>query len=222
MTLRVLIAIAFLAVDAYTYYFLARSRVIPPRESFASFPNELGDWRCRRRQSVEDDVVANLGVSDYLLCDYGRPDGAVANVYVGYHESQVREEGGGSAENAIHPPAHCLPGSGWDIVDNRTVPIRFAGLPPGGATAKRFVIAKGEARQLVYYWYQSRGRVESEDWQKVLTVGWDRARTGRTDGALVRFTFPMLRRGEDEGDVEAEFADLAPRVVSLLEPYVPN
>jgi EpsI family protein len=220
MTLRIAIAIGFLALNAYTYFFLARTRVIPPRESLASFPDDLGGWHCPRRLTVEAEVVANLGVSDVLWCDFRSDAGEIANVYVGYHESQVREEGGGAGENSIHPPAHCMPGSGWDIVDNRTVPIDFEGLPVRPATAKRFVIAKGEARSLVYYWYQSRGRIESADWQKILTVGWDRALTGRTDGALVRFTLP-IRQG-DESAAESDFRDLAPRIVARLAPFVPN
>ena len=112
-------------------------------------------------------------------------------LYVGYHATQVREEGGGAGENAIHPPAHCLPGSGWDIIDSRSVPLTFAGISDPDARAKRLIIAKGKERQLVYYWYQMWGRYVAEDWQKILYVGYSRATTGRTDGALVRFTAPL-------------------------------
>ena len=218
--IKLLIAIGFLALNAYTYYFLAREAVIPPRESFLSFPNRLGSWHCRQRMGIEAEVIENLGVTDILLCDYERGRGEFVNLYVGYHQSQVREEGGGAGENSIHPPAHCLPGSGWNIIDNRTVPIAFPGLPGGSATAKRFVIANGEARQLVYYWYQSRGRVESADWMKILSVGFDRATRGRTDGALVRFTAPLTQAGEAQA--EALILDFAPQVVAQLPPFVPE
>ncbi len=86
--------------------------------------------------------------------------------------------------------------------------------------AKRFVIAKGEARQLVYFWYQSLGRVYAQNTQVVLTRMWDRATQSRTDGALIRFTIPI-----QHGDVErAEraFRDLSGRVAPLLAPHVPN
>ncbi len=218
--IKLLVALAFLGANAYTYYFLARDAVIPPRESFASFPNQLGDWQCRKRDKVEADVLENLGATDYLLCDFARGRADLVNVYIGYHETQIREEGGGAGENSIHPPSHCLPGSGWDIIDNRTVPLELSSLPGGPSTAKRFVIARGELRQLVYYWYQSRGRVESEDWKKVLTVGWDRATRGRTDGALVRFTMPLLPGSE--AAAEEAFQDLAPRVLAKLGAYVPE
>jgi EpsI family protein len=210
-------ALAFLALNFYTYNYLARDAVIPPRTSFDEFPLKVESWSCDQRQTVSQDVWDELGATDMFICDYRRP-GEIVNFYVGYHASQVREQGGGSQENAIHPPAHCLPGSGWDIIDNRTVDLDIEGVAPG-ATAKRLVVARGKARQLVYYWYQSRGRVISQDWQKIVYVGWDRATRGRTDGSLVRITIP-IQRGDDEG-ADQTFRDFAPRVLALLDDYVP-
>jgi EpsI family protein len=219
--IKVAVAIAFLALNAYTYYWMAHTAVIPPRETFASFPLELGEWSCNGFQSLDRKVLKNLGATDYLICDYRRPGpGESVSVYVGYHQTQIREQGGGAGENSIHPPAHCLPGAGWDIIDTATVELDLPGLPPG-AKARRLIVAKGAMRQLVYYWYQSRGRVISEDWQKIVWVGWDRAVRGRTDGSLVRFTVPIQKRGGEEG-AERAFRDLAPQVVGRLARYVPQ
>jgi EpsI family protein len=215
-----LVAVGFLVLNLYIYYFMARDAVVPPRDSFASFPLQLGDWRCAQNEPLPPDIKVNLGATDTLVCQYEREKlPRNVGVYLGYHATQVREEGGGSAENAIHPPAHCLPGSGWDIVDSRTVELASVGIPAEpGWRAKRLVIAKGKQRQLVYYWYQLQGRAVAEDWQKILYVGYDRATRGRTDGALVRFTIPLAR---DEDSAEAAFRDIAPRVVDLLSRYVP-
>ena len=217
---KLIVAIAFLALNVYTYHFMARKAVIPPRETFESFPLEIDRWRCSRNQPLDPGVKENLGATDTLICDYVEDaDPRLVGVYVGYHATQVREEGGGSGENSIHPPAHCLPGSGWDIIESSTVPLTFPGVSDPNARAKRLVIAKGEARQLVYYWYQMQGRFIAEDWQKILYVGWDRATHGRTDGALVRFSIP-LSAGDDEA-AENAFRDLAPRILGLLTRYVP-
>jgi EpsI family protein len=214
-------AIGFLALNVYIYHYMAREAVIPPRETFDSFPLQIEDWRCAKNEPLDPAVKANLGATDTLICDYERSGGPWIGVYVGYHATQVREEGGGGGENSIHPPAHCLPGSGWDIIDSRTVPIDLPGLPQPDGTAKRLIIAKGNERQLVYYWYQMGGRVVSEDWQKIVYVGYDRATRGRTDGALVRFTIPFGRR--DDGDViDAQLREFASRVVPLLPRFVPS
>jgi EpsI family protein len=215
-------ALGFLALNFYTYHYFATQEVKPPRESLAQFPDELeSGWFCPEHIPMGEKVEVNLGVTDYLLCDFrNRDTGELANVYVGYHASQVREEGGGSGENSIHPPAHCLPGSGWDIIRNDNVPLDLPGMPQHDRTVKRLVIAKDAARQLVYYWYQSRGRVESQDWMKILSVGWDRATKHRTDGALVRFTVPL--EANHESEAEATFRSLAPLVVRRLPDYVPQ
>ena len=214
-------ALVFLGLNFYTYHYLATDPIFPDRASFAEFPDQLGNWSCRERQLMDDETIDNLGVTDYLLCNFENPEfSSIVGVYLGYHASQVREEGGGPGVNTIHPPAHCLPGSGWDIIDNRLVELDFPGLPQAPVTVRRLVIARGDDRQLTYYWYQSRGRVVSEDWKKILYVGFDRAVRNRTDGSLVRFTVRILRK--DEATAEASFYDLAPRIMALLPAYVPE
>jgi len=214
-------ALLFISINFYIYNFMASEAVFPPRENFELFPSQFGDWNCAEQQEMDSDVERNLGVTDYLICNYVRTEPRdLVGVYVGYHESQVREEGGGAGENSIHPPAHCLPGSGWDIIDNQTVEVDLPGLPQSPAFVKRMVIAKGERRQLVFYWYQSRGRVISEDWKKIVYVGLDRAFRGRTDGSLTRFTVPIVRN--DETRAQDAFYDLAPMILANVSRYVPE
>ena len=220
--MKLSVAFAFLALNFYIYHFFASEAVIPPRTSFEHFPDELENgWACVAPEIMEELVEKELGVTDYLLCTFGNAEtGDIANVYVGYHASQVREEGGGSKETSIHPPAHCLPGSGWDIIRSETVPLALPGRPQEDARVKRLLIAKGKQRELVYYWYQSRGRIISRDWMKILYVGWDRAFRHRTDGSLVRFSVPVLRRGEERA--EATFRSLAPLILVRLPAFVPE
>lgn len=214
-------ALAFLALNFYTYHFLATEAVIPQRRTFEAFPREFGDWSCKQPIPMGADIEANLGVTDYLLCDFTREEPwGLVGVYLGYHARQIREEGGGSGENSIHPPAHCLPGSGWDLIHIETVLLDLPGLPQSPAPVKRLLIAKGEARQLVYYWYQQQGRVIAEDWRKIVWVGLGRALRGRTDGTLVRFTIPIQRDGEATAD--AAFRDLAPQIVAQFPGFLPD
>lgn len=218
--IKPLIVLAFLGTNLYVYQWFARAQVIPPRLSFATFPLELDDWRCAQRESMDQKTLENLGASDYLICEYQRADATAIGVYVGYHETQVREEGGGAGENSIHPPKHCLPGSGWDIIAHQVVEVDVPGLPERPARVNRLVIAKGEARQLVYYWYQTQGRVIAEDWRKIAYLSWDRARRQRTDGALVRFT-TWIQQRDDETRDEA-ILTLAGKMMPLLGSYVPE
>ena len=170
---------------------------------------------------MDAEVLGALGATDYLICNYHRAEtGDLVNVYVGYHATQVREEGGGADENSIHPPEHCLPGAGWDVIDSQVVPLDVAGIDGKPGEAKRFVIAKGNQRALVYFWYHSRGRVIARGHHKIIWMFLDRARLGRTDGSLVRFTIP-IQFGDEEA-AEATFQEFASVVTPLLPDFVPN
>ena len=219
--MKAVAALLFLALNFYIYHYFASEERHPPRNSFAMFPETAGDWTCLERERMEQRVIANLGVTDYLICTYTSPRFEIpVSVYLGYHESQVSPDGGGGAETRIHPPAHCLPGSGWNIIASANERVTFEGLPQLPANAKRTVIAKGEARQLVFYWYQERGRVIADDWMKIGYLFWDRARLQRTDGALIRFTAPIVRG--DDATSEAALHDLAGAITPLLPAFIPN
>jgi EpsI family protein len=211
MTLKLAAALAFIALNFYTFHNLATEDVVPPRTSFESFPERFDTWECAERIPMDDETIENLGVTDYLLCNYQDVEaGQSLNLYVGYHAIQRRSDSG--EVSVIHPPEHCLPGSGWDIIDSEIIPIDF-GVP---GEAKRVTIAKGQNRQLVYFWYQSRGHAFARDWERLYRMFVDRALRGRTD-----VTIPLGREGGPEA-ADQIFQDFAAQALSGLDPYVPR
>jgi EpsI family protein len=217
----ILVALAFLGLNFYIYHFLATDEVHPSRSEFSAFPSQLGEWECLEQVPMDADSERILGVTDYLLCNFiNREQRSFVGVYAGYHQSQARKAGGENA-NLIHPPKHCLPGSGWDIIGANQVALDLPGFPENPGTVNRFIVAKGEQRQLVYYWYQSRGRVIASDWKKIIYLMLDRARFNRTDGSLVRFTIPVSS-GSGEEEADATFMSLAREMTPLLSEYIPE
>jgi len=215
--IKFLAALAIIGLNGYAYFFLATDERLPERRSFADFPLEIGSWQCPAREEMRDKVLQNLGASDYVICQYRDGEtGDWINVYVGYHQTQIVENGGGT----IHPPEHCLPGSGWNILDSEVVDLDLPGLPGDRPRAKRFVIAKGDHRQLVYFWYQSRGRVLATDFERLLWRLWDRAFRKRTDGALIRLMVAIPPNGSTE-DGEAVVERFGRRLTPLLPEYLP-
>ena len=213
--LKFIIALMVVALNFYIFHYFAREEVFPERADFVHFPLEVGEWNCVDVQEMTEDVLVRLDVTDYLLCDFRNSDEeGIVNVYVGYHQSQTRDTGGN--DNIIHPPEHCLPGSGWDIIQSDIVPLGD-GI---GGEAKRMIIAKGNMRNLVYFWYQSRGRTIARDHEKVMYMFVDRALSGRTDGSLVRFTVPIIHGNEDKA--QASFESIAQQITPLLKDFVPN
>lgn len=211
----------FLVANTALFHLSGEAEAFPVRRPLTEFPVSLENWTCGERAQMDDWAIGILGVTDYLLCNFARSDpAAFVGVYVGYHASQTRVGGTGRDETGIHPPKHCLPGSGWDIIEAATVSLDLPGFDSSRDRVNRFVISKGNQRQLVYYWYHSRGRVIASDWKKVVYLAWDRALLQRTDGSLVRFTVP-IRNGDTER-AEAEVLDVAQKVVARLPDFLPN
>src|SRR5271165_1813028 len=62
-------------------------------------------------------------------------------------------------------PKHCLPGAGWHPTESSRISISLPGIAP--FEANRYVIAKGDERELVLYWYWAHDRaLASEYWAK--------------------------------------------------------
>jgi EpsI family protein len=212
---RIAVALAFAGLSFYVFRFMATTEIYPERALFQSFPSVVGEWRCDTPLEMSDDIIGNLGVTDYLLCDFrNERTSQMANVYIGYHESQTRNVAG--TETVIHPPEHCLPGGGWDIIQSEVVPTPWF----EGGEAKRVVIAKGNQRNLVYFWYQSSGRVIARNHEKVIYMFLDRAFHQRTDGSLVRFTVPIIQ-GDEKAAAET-MDSIVSSVTPILDQYIPN
>ena len=85
----------------------------------------------------------------------------------------------------------------------------------------RAVIELGEQKQLVYYWFQQRGRIDTNEYLVKWHLLQDSLWRNRSDGALVRFVTP-LGRNEDVATADARLAAFALQATSQLSQYVPD
>ncbi len=83
------------------------------------------------------------------------------------------------------------PGGGWTISSLTRVPLDNGKAPP--TIVNRAVIAKGEHKQLVYYWFRQRGMEIADEMRLRLLLFCDGLFENRTDVALVRLTTPVFR-----------------------------
>jgi EpsI family protein len=83
----------------------------------------------------------------------------------------------------------------------------------------RYVIAHGDERSLVLYWYQSRDRAVASEYKAKFWVVADAMRYNRTDTALVRVVVPIEQK--DEAAAEAAAKDLVKNFYSTLLGYLP-
>ncbi len=192
-----------------------REDVEPTRQQFTSFPLKLGAWK-GTEVGMEQKFIKALKFNDYIISNYTKTgDSLPINFYVAYYASQRK---GASA----HSPKSCMPGDGWRIGQFEQRKIKDLVTTKGEPlVVNRTVISKGDNRQLVYYWFQQRGRIITNEYMVKLYLFWDALTQHRTDGALVRLVI-TLPEGSDEADADKELTDFLTVVFPELEKYVPS
>jgi exosortase D (VPLPA-CTERM-specific) len=202
-----------------------RVEMRPPRADFTEFPLQIGAWQ-GQRQTLDTIYIDTLKMDDYVLADFVKAgadaappvplaaDAAPVNLYVAYYASQRTGQ-------AAHSPRSCLPGGGWRIVDfgqREVAGVRSNGVP---LRVNRAIVQLGESRELVYYWFQERGRDITSEYLVKWYLLKDALLRNRTDGALVRLVTPVLRN-ETETAADARLAQFAGSALPALQSYVPN
>lgn len=158
---------------------------------------------------VGEDEARVAGFSEYLLREYTPPERPLFTIYVGFYDEQRQGK-------TIHSPKNCLPGAGWDPVGQSVVSFET---PLGTVQANRYELVNGQARAIVYYWYQGRGRVAHNEYRVKYELLRDAALHGRTEEALVRIVVPVER--DDVAAADAVAMEVAPGLVADVARVLP-
>jgi exosortase D (VPLPA-CTERM-specific) len=186
---------------------------VPQRDSFVSFPLNIGQWS-GRRESLDPVYLDTLKLDDYLLADYVGDRRLPVNLYVAWYDSQ-------RAGESTHSPKACLPGGGWRIDELRQLALPDTRIGAQALRVNRALIQYGDQRQLVYYWFQQRGRVVTNEYLVKWYLLVDALLKQRTDGALVRLIIPMSP-GMPAGDADRELQGFARTLAPKLTDYIPG
>ncbi len=203
---------------------------IPPAQSFAEFPVQVGEWT-GRRDVMEEKFIEELDLNDYVIVDYAS-GGRAVNFYTAYYESQRKGE-------SIHSPETCLPGSGWEFKKAGKAVVQLTA-PPGSTvqgsgfsgstpidgagskiTVNRAVMEKGASKQLSYFWFPARDRVLTNAWELKWYNFWDALTRQRTDGALVRLVTPVYP-DENVEDADKRLTAFTKEIVPVLNEFLPK
>lgn len=189
-----------------------RQEFVPERTAFVQFPSNLGAWH-GRSSSLEPQVEHFLGLTDYVLSDYSRADSRSVNLYVAYYASQRKGV-------SPHSPQVCIPGDGWQIVDFQ----RTSYADESGGTAiplNRVVIERATQKQIVYYWFEQRGRRVANEYASKWHLLADAVYLNRTDGALIRLTTPLYP-GESEQDGDKRLRGFVHELLPQMSRFLPS
>ncbi len=204
-----LAATLLIVLQGALIYSAVRPESPPSGRALSQFPVSLGSWRLLQEGVIDADTQAVLKADD-LLNRYYSGNGAGANLFVAAFRSQRNGK-------APHSPKNCLPGSGWTPLESSYASIDVGGTVP--IQVNRYVVAHGDERSLVMYWYQSRDRAIASEYTAKFWVVVDAMRLNRTDTALVRVVVPIVNRDEAAADKSA--ADFIRSFYGPLRQYLP-
>jgi EpsI family protein len=109
----------------------------------------------------------------------------------------------------------CIPGDGWSITK-----LERANLS-AEQPFNRAVIERNGTKQLVYYWYEERGKmIASEYWSKWYLL-FDAITKNRSDGALIRLITTVLP-SELERDADNRLKSFMRDLLPNLNGYLPS
>jgi EpsI family protein len=155
----------------------------------SAFPVQVGSWKLVQEGVIEKETLDILKADDTLTRFYAGPEG-MANLFLAFFKTQRYGQ-------SPHSPKNCLPGSGWQPSESGRVDVETS---LGTIRINRYLVAKGEVQSLVYYWYQSQGRVIADEFAAKFYLIEDSIRKHRSDTALVRVVVPVDGNGIDRAE----------------------
>ncbi|WFP52049.1 VPLPA-CTERM-specific exosortase XrtD [Methylomonas sp. EFPC3] len=211
---RSVFVVAILLVIGASFAEMSRGRedVIPQRKAFLNFPTKLGDWQ-GRNDYLSQFYLNELKLTDYVIINFNQPGTqSSVNFYSAYYQSQRKGA-------AVHSPRSCIPGDGWQIISYGQKEFPEFALDGHSLELNRAVIQKGDSRQLVYFWFQQRGRTITNEYMVKWYLFYDAIMMNRTDGALVRLVTPV-NTAEDialaDSRLQSFLRDLLPELGNYL------
>jgi len=210
---RSLAALALLLTAALFLHAHDQPEKTPPRKPLADFPRQIGPWEDVRDIPFTQETLDVLGPGEYLERTYAQAsDNAYLDLLLAYVPSQ-------RTGDWIHSPKHCLPSAGWSPVSSDRINLtRPDGKP---FTVNRYVLGKGDERQIVLYWYQAHGRAVASEYRAKFYLVADSIRMNRTDGSLVRVVAPIAPEEKPES-AQQRAVSFAETILPYLDDYIPR
>lgn len=198
------------AAGSFVHFGTSNILKVPDRDDLDRLPYEFVGWKSDD-QEVDKQTLEVLGADDYIITNMVSPQGEYFNLYIAYLNMQRHG-------HSWHSPRQCIPGGGWQIVTHDIIPTATA--EGENFHVNRIIIENRGVRQLVYYWYDQRGRkIANEFVMKILLI-FDAVRLQRTDGAMIRIMTPIARE-ESAADADERLLRYMRELDPKLSPYIP-
>jgi EpsI family protein len=150
--------------------------------------SQVSGWTARGDHKLDPSTLKSLDPTAYLSRTYQK--GATdLDLFIAFYAQQ-------RAGESMHSPKHCLPGAGWEIWQ-----LGSAWIPVNGRQIEvnKYSIQNSGTRMVMYYWYQSKSRIITNEYLGKLLLAKDTVLTGRTAGSIVRLMLPDTPDARQDG-----------------------
>ena len=208
---RTILLTLLLVSEAIFFFAYPKQEIVLLPKPLRELPAQLGSWSMISESQIEPEVLDVLKADDTLDRIYSdSATGGSASLFVAFFKTQ-------KTGVAPHSPKVCLPGSGWQPSRSDFIRLQV----PGRAepiVVNHSVIAKGEERSVVLYWYQTHNNVIADEYRAKVNTVFDSLRYHRSDTSIVRIVVP-----ERPGlDADAEARSLALSSFETIRGLLPN
>jgi EpsI family protein len=201
---------AVLLAQSALFYAMPNTEFVPSIKPLEQMDAGIGDWRMTGQYHPDQETQDILKADDALTRVFDRR-GEVLTLFIAFFKSQ-------RAGVVPHSPQVCLPGAGWTPGASGYIDVTV----PGRAEpiqVNRFVVARGENKSIVYYWFQSPHHIVASEIKSKVYLVMDSIRYSRSDTSMVRIVVPVGPQGEAHADeVGREFIQKAFPVVTAHLP----
>lgn len=192
-----------------TIFFLGwhKDVYVPVAKPLEEIPQHLGEWTKIGESRFSEAVLKQLRPTDYLYRVYADAKHRQVSLYLGYH-------GGGPESGPIHSPKHCLPGSGWVSLSEKTKTMIIGG---SSVNLVEAVYQNGGQRELFLYWFQVEGASLVSEYGLKLAEIKNSILYNRRDSAFVRISVPYQEGDDVSLETGEQFVrDFYPHIKTVL------
>lgn len=208
----ILTVTCLLLAESMIFYAYPKTEITPLSRPLQEIPTDINGWHMTRQSEMDAEVQALLKADDTVNRVYENP---AEKMSVSFYAAFFKTQRTGVAP---HSPKVCLPGAGWVPSESTYKTIDVEGRGP--ITVNQYVVARGDQKSVVLYWYQNHKRVVANEYAAKIWTVLDAVRYRRSDTSMVRVIVPVMNGDVASADTLA--AKFVQQVLPTASQFLPR
>lgn len=152
-----------------------------PKPPLNQVLSEVQGWTLKGDIPLDQEIIKALELDDYVYRTYSK-DNLYVSLYIGLYRTAKKV-------GAAHSPLVCFPGQGWEISKPDAMQLET---DTGAIHLAAMTATKGMHRDLLFYWFQARGKTSSGTLLQKVYIFIEGFNRGPTENAFIRVSIPII------------------------------